>query len=68
VFLDQSNVCSVVTSTLSKYSSSSVMSVFVKDSASKESISAAVAQWSCNAIYFIARGADWSYHIACMHA
>ena len=56
----------MVTSTLSKYSSSSVMSVFVKDSASKESISAAVAQWSCNAVYYIARGGVWSYHNACM--
>jgi len=56
VFLDQSNVCSIVTSTLNKYASSSMLSVFLKDSTSKENISAAVAQWSCNAIYFIARG------------
>ena len=39
-----------------RYASSSMLSVFVKDSISKENVSAAVTQWSCNAIYFIARG------------
>lgn len=56
IILDHHNICSSVTNTLNKYASSSLMSVFVKDANPKENASTAVAQWSCNAIYFIARG------------
>lgn len=51
--LDRYNVCGAVTSALQRYVSSNSMlsAVFMKDTSN-----AAVAQWGCTAIYYIARG------------
>lgn len=51
--LDRYNVCGAVTSALQRYVSSNSMlsAVFLKDTSN-----AAVAQWGCTAIYYIARG------------
>ena len=51
--LDRYNACAAVTASLQRYVSSNGMlsAVFLRDNSN-----AAVAQWACTAIYYIARG------------
>jgi hypothetical protein len=57
LLLDRCAVCTAVTSALNKYVASSNMlsAVFMRDTSN-----AAVAQWGCTAIYYIARGTNHS--------
>lgn len=54
--LDKHNVCTAVTAVLQKYvaSNSMLSAVFMRE----DTGNAAVAQWGCTAIYYLARGAS----------